>query len=101
MGISQATYYLWKRKYSGVGVSELRELRQLREEVGRLKRLVADLSLDRQILQEIVSKSCKASCASEVGALGAGGLSDQRAARGAGGEVGDWDAAVREPEGVR
>ncbi len=42
VGISQATYYLWKRKYSGVGVSELRELRQLREEVGRLKRLVAD-----------------------------------------------------------
>jgi putative transposase len=56
VGISQATYYLWKRKYSGVGVSELRELRQLREEVGRLKRLVADLSLDRQMLQEIVSK---------------------------------------------
>jgi putative transposase len=41
VGISQATYYLWKRKYSGVGVSELRELRQLREENGRLKRLVA------------------------------------------------------------
>ena len=39
-----------------LGVSELRELRQLREEVGRLKRLVADLSLDRQMLQEIVSK---------------------------------------------
>ena len=56
IGISQATYYLWKRKYSGVGVSELRELRQLREENGRLKRLVADLSMDRQILQEIVSK---------------------------------------------
>ena len=56
IGISQATYYLWKRKYTGVGVNELRELRQLRDEVGRLKRLVADLSLDRQILQEIVSK---------------------------------------------
>jgi putative transposase len=56
VGISQATYYLWKRKYIGVGVSELRELRQLRDEVGRLKRLVADLSLDRQMLQEIVSK---------------------------------------------
>jgi putative transposase len=55
-GSAQATYYLWKRKYSGVGVSELRELRQLREEVGRLKRLVADLSLDWQMLQEIVSK---------------------------------------------
>jgi len=55
--ISQATYYLWKRQYAGLGVSELRELRQLREENGRLKRLVADLSVDRQILQEkIVSK---------------------------------------------
>jgi putative transposase len=56
VGISQATYYLWNRQYSGVGVSELRELRQLREENSRLKRLVADLSMDRQILQEIVSK---------------------------------------------
>ena len=56
VGISEATYYLWKRQYSGVGVSELRELRQLREENSRLKRLVADLSMDRQILQEIVSK---------------------------------------------
>jgi len=56
VGISQATYYLWKRQYSGVGVCELRELRQLREENNRLKRLVADLSMDRQILQEIVSK---------------------------------------------
>ena len=55
-GISEATYYLWKRQYSGVGASELRELRQLREENGRLKKLVADLSMDRQILQEIVSK---------------------------------------------
>jgi putative transposase len=41
---------------AGLGITELRELRQLREENGRLKRLVADLSLDRQILQEIVSK---------------------------------------------
>ncbi|MGH9644269.1 MAG: transposase [Terriglobales bacterium] len=47
VGISQATYYLWKRTCTGVGVSELRELRQLREDVGRLNRLVADLSLDR------------------------------------------------------
>jgi putative transposase len=56
VGISQATYYLWKKQYAGLGVSELRELRPLREENGRLKRLVADLSVDRQILQEIVSK---------------------------------------------
>ena len=55
-GISQQTFYLWKRKYSGLGLSELRELRQLREENAKLKRLVADLSLDRHVLQEIVRK---------------------------------------------
>ena len=55
-GISEATYYIWKKKYSGLGLSELRELRQLREENAKLKRLVADLSLDRHILQEIVQK---------------------------------------------
>lgn len=56
LGISLATFYLWKKQYAGLGLAELRELRQLREENGRLKRLVADLTLDRQILQEIVAK---------------------------------------------
>ena len=55
-GISEATFYIWKKKYTGLGLSELRELRQLREENSKLKRLVADLSLDRHILQEIVQK---------------------------------------------
>jgi putative transposase len=55
-GISEQTYYIWKKKYAGLGLSELRELRQLREENGKLKRLVADLSLDRHMLQEIVRK---------------------------------------------
>jgi putative transposase len=52
-GISQQTFYLWKKKYAGLG---LQELRQLRDENAKLKRLVADLSLDRHILQEIVAK---------------------------------------------
>ncbi len=55
-GISQQTFYAWKKKYAGLGLSELRELRQLREENAKLKRLVADLSLDRHVLQEIVAK---------------------------------------------
>ena len=54
--VSKATFYIWKKKYSGLGLSELRELRQLREENSKLKHLVADLSLDRHILQEIVQK---------------------------------------------
>src|SRR5439155_5828548 len=54
--ISEATFYSWKKQYAGLGIKELRERRQLRDENGRPKRLVADLSLDRQILQEIVSK---------------------------------------------
>jgi putative transposase len=55
-GVSQQSFYLWKKKYAGLGLSELRELRQLRDENSKLKRLVADLSLDRHILQEIVAK---------------------------------------------
>ena len=56
MGISEATFYNWKKKYGGLGVSELRRLKQLEEENARLKRLVADLSLDKQMLQEVIQK---------------------------------------------
>ena len=56
LGISEQTFYRWKRKYGGVGVSELRELKQLREENRRLKRMVADLSLDKRMLREVVEK---------------------------------------------
>ena len=55
-GVSEATFYVWKKKFSSLALNELRELRQLREENAKLKRLVADLSLDRHILQEIVQK---------------------------------------------
>jgi putative transposase len=54
--VTEATFYRWKKKFGGLGVPELRELRQLREENGRLKRLVADLSVDKEILQEALRK---------------------------------------------
>lgn len=56
MGISEAAFYVWKKKYASLGVAELRQLRQLQEENGRLKRLVADLTLDKQILSEVIRK---------------------------------------------
>lgn len=56
LGVSEATFYTWKKKYAHVGMSELRRLRQLEEENGRLKRLVADLSLDKHMLSEALRK---------------------------------------------
>ena len=56
MGISEATFYNWRKKYGGLGPSELRRLRQLEEENRRLKQIVADLSLDKAMLQAVVAK---------------------------------------------
>lgn len=56
LGISEQTFYNWKKKYGGLGPSELRRLKQLEEENFRLKRMVADLSLDKQMLQDVLSK---------------------------------------------
>jgi putative transposase len=56
MGITQATFYRWKNKFAGMGVAELRRLKQLEEENKKLKRLVADLSLDKAMLQDVLSK---------------------------------------------
>jgi putative transposase len=56
LGITETTFYRWKKRYGNLGVPELRELRQLREENRRLKGLVADLTLDRSILQEALRK---------------------------------------------
>jgi putative transposase len=50
------TYHCWKNQYAGMGISELRRLKQLEEETGSQRKLVADLSLDKRILQEIASK---------------------------------------------
>ena len=56
MGVSAQAFYSWKRRFAGLGVSELRELRQLREENQKLKTLVADLTLDKHILQDVLKK---------------------------------------------
>jgi putative transposase len=56
MGIAEATFYRWKQLYGGLGASELRKMRQLEEENQKLKRLVADLSLDKVMLQEVLAK---------------------------------------------
>jgi len=55
-GISQATYFNWKRKYAGLLPTEMRRLRELEEGKGRLKKIVADLTLDREMLQDIVRR---------------------------------------------
>jgi putative transposase len=56
LGISQQTFYRWKKKFAGMGVAELRRLRQLEDENTQLKQLVADLSLDKHMLQEVIRK---------------------------------------------
>ncbi len=56
MGISEQTFYRWKKEYAGMLPSEARELKQLRDENTKLKRLVADLSLDKVMLQDVVQK---------------------------------------------
>ena len=56
LGISQQTFYRWKKKFGGLDVSEVRRLKLLEEENKKLKALVADLSLDKQILQDVLSK---------------------------------------------
>ncbi len=56
LGISEATFYLWKKKYAHLGVSELRRLRQVEDENRRLKQLVADLTLDKHMLTEALRK---------------------------------------------
>ena len=55
-GISQQTYYRWRKKYGGLMPSELKRLKQLEDENGRLKRMVADLSLDKEMLQDVIRR---------------------------------------------
>jgi putative transposase len=54
MGVSEATFYRWKKQFAGMGVPEIRRLKQLEDENSKLKRLVADLTLDRAMLQDVL-----------------------------------------------
>ena len=56
LGVTEQTFYRWKRKFAGVGVAELRRLRQVEDENRKLKQLVADLTLDKHMLQEVIAK---------------------------------------------
>ena len=56
MGVSEQTYYRWKKQYGGLGVQEIRRLKLLEEENRKLKQLVADLSLDKLMLQDVLAK---------------------------------------------
>ena len=55
-GISEATFYVWRKKYAGLMPSEMKRLKQLEDENGRLKRIVADLTLDREMLQDVIKR---------------------------------------------
>ncbi len=56
LGISEPTFYRWKKQFAGMGTVEIRRLKQLEEENAKLKRLVADLSLDKTMLQDVLRK---------------------------------------------
>jgi len=56
LGVSEQSFYRWKRKYQGMGVAELRRLKQLEQENRKLKQIVADLTLDKQMLQDVLRK---------------------------------------------
>ena len=72
--MSEARYYTWKKKYADLGVTELRRLKMLEDENSRLKRIVADLTLDKQILQEEARKSSEGCQAMRAGSLDARAL---------------------------
>jgi len=74
LGVSEATFYIWKKKYAHLGVTELRKLRSLEDENARLKRVVADLTLDKHMLAEALRKRSEARAPSRIGRLVSGDL---------------------------
>ena len=79
LGVSEPTFYRWKKQFAGMGVVEIRRLKQLEEENAKLKRLVADLSLDKTMLQDVLRRNGEARAPSRCGGCAAGHLRHQRA----------------------
>ena len=80
LGVSEATFYRWKKQFAGMGTVEIRRLKQLEEENTKLKRLAADLSLDKTMLQDVLRKNGEACGSARCGGRAAGHVSDQPAA---------------------
>ncbi len=81
LGVTETTFYRWKKQYTGLDVSELRELKQLRDENRRLKGVVADLTLDKAMLRDALGKNGEPCSAARGRERGAGRLPGQRASR--------------------
>jgi len=79
LGVSEATFYRWKKQFAGMGTVEIRRLKQLEEENAKLKRLVADLSLDKTMLQDVLRKNGEAWRSARCGGRAAGHVPDQPA----------------------
>src|SRR5260221_13388449 len=75
LGVPEATFYRWKKQFAGMGVVEIRRLKPLEEENAKLKRLVADLSLDKTMLQAVLKKSSEVRCSPRDGGAPASRLS--------------------------
>ncbi len=99
VGVSEQTFYRWKKKYTGLEVDQVRQLKQLREENFRLKRIVADLTLDKAMLQDVLSKKFKALAVSSRGDVHVRGLPDQRATSLPGDSAEPRDVSVPESQG--
>jgi putative transposase len=80
LGISEQTLYRWKKQYKGLETDQVRQFKQLQDENARLKRLVAELTLDKTMLQDVLAKNCDALAAPPGGELSARHLPGERAA---------------------
>ena len=96
VGISEQTFYRWKKQFTGLEIDQVRQLKQLQDENGRLKKLVAELTLDRAMLQDVLRKTGKALLPSRSGYVPVRRVPSQRAACLHSGAAAASDAPVSE-----